>query len=70
VGFGVGDARVIVDDGAHERGAGAGLVVGGAGQARGGSLVDLALLPADIAVAAAVGDVAELVTSTWISDPG
>ncbi|MBE1494225.1 hypothetical protein H4696_001325 [Amycolatopsis lexingtonensis] len=60
VDFGVGDAGVVVDNGVDERGAGAGLVVGAAGQPRGGSLVDLALSPADVAPAAAVGDVAEL----------
>lgn len=60
VDLGVGDAGMVVDDGvdvglAHQR-----VAVLVLGLARGGGAVLLALLPADVAPAAAVGDVAEL----------
>ena len=60
--LGVGDAGVVVDDGVHERGAD--LRVRGWLRSRSGrrwrSRLLVALLAADVAPAAAVGDVAEL----------
>ena len=68
----VGDAGVIVEHGVQERGADVGMAflgVSGAG-AGGALLVLLALLLAHVSPAAAVGDVPNLVTSTWIIAPG
>ena len=56
----VGDAGVIVDDGVHERVPELGVAPLAAGFVRSGSAVLLALATAEVAPAAAVGDVPEL----------
>ena len=61
---------MVIDHGVCERLAGTWRVVSTFRESRGGALVEVALLAAYVAVAAAVGTLPNLVTSTWISEPG
>jgi hypothetical protein len=69
VDFGVGQAGVVVDDGVNERGAEVRVALGGSC-----GVVGLFLRPCclpEVAPTAAVGKcLPNLVTSTWISEPG
>src|SRR5688572_28437243 len=60
VDLGLGDPAVVVEHGVHERGADLGVVVRVARLAGGGGPILVALGAADVAPAAAVGDVAQL----------
>jgi hypothetical protein len=70
VDFGVSDAGMVVDDRVHERRPDQWIAVNATVLGCRGGAVLAASLPADVAPSAAIGDIAQLFTSTWIYDPG